>query len=88
MLGSMSRRRLCGPAKSSVRKSGQAQCDLWFPETKIPVDGHLVMLPVLVMVASFSRFITARMIPTRTPGDLLVGMWSLLSASLALFRNG
>ncbi|MHB1210255.1 MAG: hypothetical protein ACYC1I_11215 [Acidimicrobiales bacterium] len=59
----------------------QAQCDLWFPETKIRVDdGRLVMLPVLVIVPSFSRFITARMIPTRTTGDLLAGMWSLFPA--------
>ena len=55
---------------------------MWFAETKIPVDGRLVMLPVLVIVASFSRFITARMIPTRTTGDLLAGMWSLLSDQL------
>jgi len=40
------------------------------------------MLPVLVMVASFSKFITAQMIPTRTTPDLLSGMWSLLSTQL------
>ena len=73
----------CGPANWIVYSAGdQAQCDLWFPETKIPVDGRLVMLPVLVIVASFSRFITARIIPTRTTGDLLAGMWSLLSGQL------
>lgn len=71
------------PADRIIYAAGdQAQCDLWFPETKIPVDGRLVMLPVLVMVASFSRFITARMIPSRTTGDLLSGMWSLLSGQL------
>jgi hypothetical protein len=37
---------------------------------------------VLVVVASFSRFITARMVPTRTAPDLLAGMWSLLSEQL------
>lgn len=40
------------------------------------------MLPVLVMVASFSKFITAVMIPSRTTADLLSGMWSLLSDQL------
>lgn len=41
-----------------------------------------MMLPVLVMVASFSKFITAVMIPSRTTADLLSGMWSLLSTQL------
>ena len=69
------------PADRIVYHPGdQVQCDLWFPEPRIPVgDGRLVMLPVLVMVASFSKFITAVMIPSRTTADLLAGMWSLLS---------
>jgi hypothetical protein len=59
------------------------QCDLWFPEPRIPVaDGPAMMLPVLVMVASFSKFITALMIPSRTTADLLSGMWALLSIQL------
>lgn len=40
------------------------------------------MLPVLVMVASFSKFITAVMIPSRTTADLLAGMWALLAGQL------
>jgi transposase len=72
------------PADRIVYHPGdQVQCDLWFPEPKIPVgDGSLVMLPVLVMVASFSKFISAVMIPSRTTADLLAGMWSLLSEQL------
>ena len=72
------------PADRIVYHPGdQMQCDLWFPEPRIPlVDGTKVMLPVLVMVASFSKFITAVMIPSRTTADLLSGMWSLLSAQL------
>ena len=59
------------------------QCDLWFPEPRILLgDGTMVMLPVLVMVASFSKFITAVMIPSRTTADLLAGMWALLSEQL------
>jgi transposase len=68
---------------------GQVQCDLWFPEPKIPVgDGSVVMLPVLVMVACFSKFITAVMIPTRTTADLLAGMWVLLSEQPARSHAG
>ena len=57
----------------------QCQCDLWFPPVKIPLgDGMFGTPPVLVMVLSFSRFITARMIPSRTTADLLAGTWELL----------
>jgi transposase len=72
------------PADRIVYHPGdQMQCDLWFPEPKIPIgDGTMMMLPVLVMVASFSKFITALMIPSRTTADLLSGMWLLLSQQL------
>lgn len=57
-----------------------AQCDLWFPAPKIAVGfGQEVMLPVLVMVAAFSRFIAAVMLPSRQTMDLVAGMWQLLS---------
>jgi len=56
-----------------------AQCDLWFPETKVPVgSGQQRGLPVLVMTCGFSRFLTAVMIPSRQAGDILSGMWSLI----------
>ena len=72
------------PADRIVYHPGdQMQCDLWFPEPRIPLgDGTVVVLPVLVMVASFSKFITAVMIPSRITADLLSGMWSLLSLQL------
>ena len=72
------------PADRIVYHPGdQVQCDLWFPEPKIPVGvGLPVMLPVLVMVASYSKFITASMIPSRTTPDLLAGTWSLLAGQL------
>ena len=41
--------------------------------------GVLRSFPVLVMVAAYSRFIAAMMIPSRVTGDLLAGMWQLLS---------
>ncbi len=57
-----------------------AQCDLWFPPRKIPLeDGSKVLLPVLVITCAYSRFMVGRMIPTRHTADLLLGMWELLA---------
>ncbi|WP_363355787.1 IS21 family transposase [Microbacterium sp. LMI12-1-1.1] len=65
-----------------------AQCDLWFPPRKIPLeDGSQVLLPVLVIVAAHSRFITARMIPTRKTEDLLLGSWELIQQLRAVPRR-
>jgi hypothetical protein len=48
-----------------------AQCDLWFPPRKIPLeDGTTKLLPVLVITAAHSRFVTGQMIPTRKTEDL------------------
>ena len=56
-----------------------AQCDLWFPPKKIPLEnGTSALLPVLVITAAYSRFVLGRMIPTKTTEDLLLGMWQLL----------
>jgi hypothetical protein len=56
-----------------------AQCDLWFPPRKIPLeDGTAKLLPVLVITAAYSRFILGRMIPTRQTEDLLLGSWQLI----------
>ncbi|WP_104140619.1 IS21 family transposase [Arthrobacter sp. ZGTC131] len=66
----------------------QAQCDLWFPEVRIPVGGGKSrVLPVLVMVSSHSRFIMARMLPSRMTGDLLAGMWELIGSLGAVPRR-
>ena len=55
------------------------QCDLWFPPFNIPLeDGTAMLLPVLVMVAAFSRTVMGLMIPSRSSEDLLMGMWVLL----------
>ena len=65
-----------------------AQCDLWFPPRKIPLeDGTMVLLPVLVIVAAHSRFVTARMIPTRKTEDLLLGHWELIQQLGAVPRR-
>jgi hypothetical protein len=69
------------PADRLVWEPGDAaQCDLWFPPRKIPLeDGTAKLLPVLVITAAHSRFITGRMIPTRKTEDLLLGSWELIS---------
>jgi Helix-turn-helix domain of resolvase len=68
------------PADRIVWAAGDAaQCDLWFPPRKIPLeDGTSKLLPVLVITAAHSRFATARMIPTRKTEDLLLGSWELI----------
>ena len=56
-----------------------AQCDLWFPPRKIPLeDGTAALLPVMVITAAHSRFTCGEMVPTRQTPDLLLGMWSLI----------
>lgn len=69
------------PADRLVHEPGQAaQMDLWFPEPRIPVGfGQAAMLPVLVMTLTFSRFLSAVMLPSRQAGDLLAGMWQLIA---------
>ncbi|MEJ1193166.1 IS21 family transposase [Pseudarthrobacter sp. CCNWLW207] len=72
----------------SYEPGDQAQCDLWFPEVRIPVGaGKPRVLPVLVMVSSHSRFIMARMLPSRMTGDLLAGMWELIGSLGAVPRR-
>ncbi|MGA0567334.1 IS21 family transposase [Rathayibacter sp. KR2-224] len=72
--------RLVDPAdRLSWAPGDAAQCDLWFPPGRIPLeDGTSALLPVLVIVAAHSRFLTARMIPTRKTEDLLLGSWELI----------
>ncbi len=69
------------PADRIVYAPGDiAQCDLWFPEPRIPAGhGQSLMLPVLVMTLAYSRFLSAVMLPSRQGGDLLAGMWALIS---------
>ena len=68
------------PADRLVWAPGDAaQCDLWFPPKRIPLeDGTTATLPVLVIVAAYSRFMCAAMVPTRRTPDLLLGTWSLI----------
>jgi transposase len=70
------------PADRLVWAPGDAaQCDLWFPPKKIPLeDGTAALLPVLVHTAAYSRFISGEMLPTRQTPDLLLGSWSLIES--------
>jgi hypothetical protein len=69
------------PADRLVWAPGDAaQCDLWFPPKRIPLeDGTDALLPVLVITAAHSRFTCGEMVPTRQTPDLLLGMWSLIA---------
>ncbi|MCC9307350.1 IS21 family transposase [Kitasatospora sp. RB6PN24] len=69
------------PVSRTVYQPGElAQCDLWFPPVDIPLGyGQCGRPPVLVIVAGYSRMITARMLPSRQTGDLIDGHWRLLA---------
>lgn len=70
------------PADRTTYVAGDiVQCDLWFPGPVVPVaeDAPLADPPVLTMVSAFSGFMMALLLPSRTTGDLVAGMWQLLS---------
>jgi hypothetical protein len=55
------------PADRIVYALGDiAQCDLWFPEPRVPAgQGLSLMLAVLVMALAYSRLLSAVMLPSR-----------------------
>jgi hypothetical protein len=72
------------PASRTTYQAGElAQCDFWFPEITLPVGFGQVRtatrLPVLVMVSGYSRWLSARLVPSRTAEDLFAGWWQLLA---------
>lgn len=71
------------PADRTEYQPGDiVQCDLWFPPKVVRVAPQvLVGPPVLTMVAAWSGFIAAVLVPTRQTSDLLAGMWQLLAGS-------
>jgi transposase len=74
-------------SRTAYRPGELAQCDLWFPPADIPLGfGQTGRPPVLVMVAGYSRVITARMLPSRQAADLVSGHWDLLSGWRAVPR--
>jgi len=68
------------PASRTAYVAGEvAQNDFWFPDIVLPVGFGQTrtakQLPVLTMVAAYSRTLFARLIPTRTAADLYCGWW-------------
>jgi transposase len=68
------------PAGRTAYSPGElAQCDLWFPPVDVPLGaGQVGRPPVLVMVAGYSRWMSAAMLPSRRGSDLTAGHWRLL----------
>ena len=71
--------RTADPVSRTGYEPGElAQCDLWFPPAENPLGfGQTASPPVLVIVAGYSRWIMARMLPTRSAADLISGRWRL-----------
>ena len=68
-----------------------AQNDFWFPDIRLPVGfGQFrtaKQLPVLTMVAAYSRMLFALLIPTRTAEDLYAGWWQHIARLGAVPRT-
>jgi transposase len=80
------------PSSRTVYVAGDiAQNDFWFPDIKLPVGfGQFrtaKQLPVLTMVAAYSRMLFALLIPTRTAEDLYAGWWQHLTRLGAVPRT-
>jgi transposase len=72
------------PASRTSYVAGEiAQCDLWFPDIRLPVEcGQFrtaPQLPVLTMVTGYSRWLSGLLIPSRKAEDLFAGWWQHLS---------
>ena len=81
-----------GPGLAHQLRPGEiAQCDLWFPEVEMPVGfgqrRSAAQLPVLTMVSGYSRWLSARLLPSRQAEDLFAGWWSLLAELGAVPRT-
>jgi transposase len=79
------------PASRTSYAAGEiAQCDLWFPDIRLPVGCGQVrtakQLPVLTMVCGYSRWLSAVLVPTRCAEDLFAGWWNHIAALGAVPR--
>lgn len=80
------------PASRTSYVAGDvAQCDLWFPPIQLPVGSgqarRPAQLPALTMATSYSRWLSAILIPTRRAEDLFAGWWRLIQALGAVPRT-
>ena len=76
------------PGAPSIEPGELAQWDLWFPPVDVPIETGKARLPVIVGVSGYSRFMVARMIPTREAHDILSGNLACLLALGAVPRSG
>ncbi|NMM25394.1 MAG: IS21 family transposase [Phycicoccus sp.] len=79
------------PASRTSYVAGEiAQCDFWFPDISLPVgfgqSRTATALPVLTMVAGYSRWASAVLVPTRRAEDLFTGWWQLIDTLGAVPR--
>jgi transposase len=75
--------------RTEYRPGELAQWDLWFPATKIPLgQAQEAVLPVIVGVSGYSRWITARMIASREAHDILGGHLACLLELGGVPRKG
>jgi transposase len=75
--------------RTEYRPGELAQWDLWFPDYDIPVGhGQTAVLPVLVGVPGYSRWILATMIGSKESADVLGGHLKLLVELGAVPRVG
>jgi transposase len=79
------------PASRTLYLPGEvAQCDFWFPDIVVPVGFGQTRtakrLPVLTMVCGYCRWLSARLIPSRTAEDLFAGWWWLIAGLGAVPR--
>lgn len=71
------------PASRTAYLPGElSQQDFWFPEITLPVGFGQTrsskQLPVMTMVSGYSRWMGARLLPSRSAEDLFAGWWELL----------
>jgi transposase len=70
------------PASRTTYEPGElAQCDLWFPDTDIPLgagQNGRGKTPVITMVCGYSRVLSGLLIPSRCTEDLFAGQWELI----------
>ena len=79
------------PASRTHYVAGEiGQNDFWFPPIELPVGFGQVrtakQLPVLTMVTGYSRWLSARLIPSRCAEDLFTGWWALINRLEAVPR--
>jgi hypothetical protein len=63
-------------SRTSYGPGERAQCDLWVPPAPIPLGFGQVDSPpllVMMMMAGYSRWLCAKVIPTRNAEDLVLG---------------